>query len=245
MARTGQTLVTELRADLDEAYPANWTDPNLLMWLNKGIVELVRACREQRQHWFDKVLLSTDSAQTIAGETYDPTVSLAPTTDGTTLTLPLDCVEVVSITPTDQDDLDNGLQFVLSKPSASEFVYASRLASNSDQGTYLYYLRGQRTVHVAPAFGTTFDIKVQYVGMPDEITYSQSPTGVADWLLDLAVMYAHYRALYSIKHQDYITALAMFEKKEKTMMSLARRRESSDPVLTESVFDGYDSYTDW
>ncbi len=245
MARSGQDLINEVRADLDEPYEANWSNTNLLMWLNKGIVELVSATRSQREHWFDQVINSTDSQSTIYGESYTPSTALKPTINQSTLTLPPNCIEVVSILPLSQTDLDNGVQFVLSKPSSSEFQYFQRGATPSYVSTYFYYTYGKRTLHVAPAFAATFDIRLQYVGMPDEITLSSSPSTIAEWMLDLAVLYARYRALNAINHPDANSALATYENKEKRMMALNRPRSSGDPVLTESAFDGYDAWDDY
>lgn len=242
MSRTGQDLVNEVRDNLDEPYEQNWSDSKLLSWVNKGIVRLVNATRAQRAHWFDTVILSTDSASTIRGETYTPTTALKPTAGASTITLPPNCIEVVSITPLDQDDLDNGLEFELSRPNAAEFMYAQRLAQADNQWTYLYYTRGTRTVQVAPIFGTSFDIRLQYVAMPDDLTASTSPSTVAEWMLDLAVLYAEYRALYAIKHPDFAAARVTYDAEEKKMMGLNRPRESSGPVLVESVLDEFSSW---
>jgi hypothetical protein len=240
--RTGADLVEEVRDDLDEPVAQNWSDTKLLRWINKGIVRLVNATRAQRQHWFDRIILSTDSASTIRGETYTPTTSLLPTAGGSTLTLPPDCLEIVSLRPTSQTDLDNGLQLIQSRPTTSEWLTASRLAQNSDTGTYLYYTLGTRTLIVAPVFGASFNVRLQYVSMPDEITLVDEPSRVAEWMLDLAVLYAHYRALRAIKHDDYITARQEYVDEEKRLMGLNRPRESEGPVLVESAFDSWD---DW
>ena len=247
MARTGQALIAELRAELDEPYESNWSDANLLMWINKGIVRLVSASREQRAQWFEVSILSTDSASTIRGETYTPSTQLKPTVGQTIITLPPNCLEVVKLQPTDQDDLDNGCQFVLSRPTSSDFIYATRVSTNTNLigQSYLYYVYGTRYVKVAPAFAASFNVELRYIAMPDEITFTDSPSTCADWMLDLAVLYAHARALNAIKHNDYASAMQYYVNEEKRMMSLNRPRAVTDPILTESVFDGYDEWTDW
>src|SRR5690348_9094940 len=128
MAYTGQDLIDQVRAELDEpsASSNQWTDTNLLAWVNKGLTRVMLKVREQRSHWFDKVMLSTDAASTIKGESYNPTVSLVCTADATTITLPPDCIEVVSILPTDQDLLDRGVSFSYVPFTSPEYNVAQR-----------------------------------------------------------------------------------------------------------------------
>lgn len=249
MARTGQDLVDELRADLDEhvAGNGNWQDAHLLLWINKGIVRVVADMRAQRERWFDTIMLSTDSASTILGETYTPSTALKPTSGNTTITLPPNCIEVVKILPLSQTDLDNGLQFVQKDLTSIEFIAAQRHASNVNTRTYYFDSYGTRTLKIAPVLATSFDIALHYVAMPEAITLSTTLTTVPDWMLDAAVLYAHYRALMAIKHDDYQSALTIYAAELRNLIELNRPRESQDVQVIEGVFDsddttyGYDS----
>lgn len=245
MAKTGQTLIDELRADLDSKVDGTWVDTDLLMWLNKGLVELMSRTRAQREHWYDRVVLSTDSAFTRFGTTYTPSTDLKPTAGATTITLPPDCIEVVKILPIDQDDLDQGLQFIQRKQTSIEFVQAQRCAENASTRTYYFDSYGLTTLKVAPVFGASFDISLQYVAVPEEITLTDTITRTPDWMLDAAVLYAHFRALQAIKHDDFASAFQIFEQKCASLLQLTRPRESQDPQIVEGVWDCDDVSWAW
>jgi len=247
MAYTGQDLVDQVRADLDEASAASnqWTDANILTWINKGITRVMLKVREQRSHWFDSVILSTDSSSTIKGETYDPTTSLVCTSGATTLTLPPNCIEVVSILPTDQDLLDRGVCFAHRSLSSPEYTALQRIDSALVIGswTYLYDVRGKTTLQVAPAFAETFDIRLQYVGLPELMGLTDTLSSMFDELTDAAVQYAVYRALKAVSSTEYQRAFQAYKEELNDLLSLTRPRASSTPQVVEGAWDEYDTFT--
>lgn len=243
MPKTGQDLINDVRNDLDEFSPQAWSDTALLEWLNKGLTRVALRVREQREHWLDRIILSTDSPSTIREETYTPSTSLKATVNGTTLTLPPNCIEVVKILPTDTALIDRGIQFISKSQSSIEFNRAQRESNLSSAGTYYYDMRGKSTLVVAPYFTETFDISLQYVALPDIITADSTVPTMFDEMLDAVVLYAHARALQAIKHADYTNAYKLFKEELNDLLSLTRPRESSNPLVVEGVFDDYDNNT--
>lgn len=245
MAFTGQELLDQLRADLDEYTQQTWRDIDLMTWLNKGITRVMLKIREQRCHWFDRVLLSTDAALTIKGQTYTPTTSLVCTSAASTITLPPDCIEVVSILPTSQTLLDRGVKFVKTDFNSIEFVTAQRMNPPYITGSWSYYydIRSKTTLQVAPAFMETFDIRLQYVALPELIDTGTTIDTMFDEMMDAAILYAAFRALQAIHHTDYQRAYQAYKEELNDLLSLVRPRSSQTPQVVEGAWDGYDAYS--
>lgn len=245
MAYTGQDLVAQLRADLDEfsAASGQWRDSDLLTWINKGMTRVMLKIREQRSHWFDRVVTTDDSASTIKGETYTPSTALICTSGASTLTLPPDCIEVVSLMPTDQTLLDRGVSFRYMPFNSPEYVRAQRLSTTYITGTwqYLYDIRSKTTVQVAPAFLETFDVRLQYVGLPEFMSLLDTLPTMFDEMTDAAVLYAAYRALKAVSSTEYQRAFQAYKEELNDLLSLTRPRSSQTPEVVTGAWDDYDS----
>lgn len=245
MAKTGQDLLNEVRGDLNEYTESVYRDTDLLTWLNKGLTRLALKVREQREGWLSTTISTTDSSLIIKGQTYVPSTSLACTSGATTITLPPDCIEVVSILPASQELLDRGVSFIKSKPTNAEFVALQRMNPPFITGSWSYYyiLRGKRTLQVAPAFMETFNITLLYDALPADVTVGDTVDELFDELLDACVLYTVYRALKSIGHVDTQKAFGYFKEELNDLLSLTRPRSSQNAQVAEGAWDHLDTYS--
>ena len=236
---TLNTLLTELRADLDERSPGIWSDTDLARWLNHGIHKTIIGIKSVREDYFVKRMRSSDADLTIFGSTYDPS-NIAMVNGTTVYTLPDDLLEIRSFEPLNQTDRDDGILFLPKDFSESAFSSARRTAGTDSRKWYYYDQYGTNQLLIAPAPQAAIATEMFYVSITQEYALGDTISTLPPWAFNAVKEYAYYRALKSQNHPDTNNALARFKDELSDTRSLATPRNSQEPRFVEGVFDSED-----
>lgn len=250
-------LVTLLRVDLDEPVDTatnQWTDANLIAWLNRGFRQVWQNAREAKENWFVRTLRSTDGEIVIAGQAYNP-AQLAVTAGATELVLPPDFYEArdFSAIPDDgsttpalffdwadlgQDRFQDGRTF---SPNAQTVAYTCDVRFGDD-GTAAR--SGPRLV-LSPAVAddaTTADTTLTYVYAPKEYEAGDTleASGFTPLLLDAVIAYAALEAYRQEGVPTHITiATASWLEKQQLVTRAAGPRQSRAPEVVEGFLEDW------
>lgn len=248
MARTGQELVAELRIDLDEFTGAggNWSDAALLSFLNRAANKVATMLRLQRVGYLEKIVLETDDAFTVYGETYTPGTELAKSVGATEITLPANLVELRALLPISQTQRDSGYQFNLVSADHPDFIQARR-TSATGQSFLTHYCAfiGLDKLKIAPPLTEAIDFEIHYAAMPDRVEFDQEIQGIPEHAYHALLVYARYLALQAINHEDTIAAYTTWTAERKELTEANSLRASDGPLIVIGMFEDEDGYDDW
>jgi hypothetical protein len=242
---TLQTLLDQLRGDLDEPVEAVWRNTDLTVWLNAGIYRAQSVLKGTREDWQTLRRKSTDGTITINGASYD-CASFKLVTSTAFYTLPPDLLEIRVMQPASQADRDAGIAFLPRELASLDFQTALRLQNSTStvEGMqYLYELIGLNQLVIAPTPAQTIEIELYYISFAGSLILSDAITSIPEFAYGAAKAYAYYRALRSVQHPDTVRAQQAFMDEKEELKSYAQPRKSQDPEITEGVFDEYDQFT--
>ena len=239
MALLVAELIADIRDDLDEPVAAVWQDEQILGWLNAAVTRVVAALRATREDFMVSRMVSTDAALTIHGVSYDP-ASLQIVSGTEIYTLPPDLVEIRSIEPASDDDLDDGITFQARDMSHPDFRLHDRITTTSSTDTTFFYdIFDTTSLKIVPMPARTIDLEIFYVRYHQHHTFDDTISILPDFTRQALRAYAVYRAYKSIAHPDTSSALGLFNEETRTVQSLSRPRQSQTiNVVPED--DGYD-----
>lgn len=236
------TLIQDVRFDIEEVSPGIWSNEALLGWLNEAITKVATALRAVREDHLVTRMTSSDAATTINGQTYNPS-SLQIVSGTTEYTLPPDLVEIRVLEPLDDADKDDGIRFIARDIASPDYRDLARTTDTSDLDTAFFFdLTGLQTLRIAPEPARTINTELLYIRYRQNYTISDTVDLLPDYARAALRMYTKYRALNSIQHPDTQGARIDFFDEMNTVQSLGRPRQSKNIVLVDDFFadDGID-----
>lgn len=237
---TLQTLLDQLRGDLDEPVEAVWKDTDLTVWLNAGIYRAQSVLKGTREDWQTIRRKSTDGTVTIAGASYD-CASFKVASGTSFYTMPPDLLEIRVMQPATQADRDAGISFLPRDLVSVDFQSALRSQDSTIVGIqYLYELIGLNQLVIAPTPAQAIEIELYYISFTGSLALGDTITNVPEFALSTVKAYAYYRALRSVQHPDTTRAQQAFMEEKEELKSYAHPRKSQDPEVVEGAFDDYD-----
>lgn len=180
-------LVRKARLGCDAIFPGGspstlWSDDELVDMATEANEDLNLALRLVRKKWGEQIVTSTTPAFSRDGETYDPTVQLAPAAGSTTILLPPDLGAMTRILCTSDTTVrfvpaDYESQYFIDMEQGARNVDGTFTAVSSSMGmTYYYDLIGARTLVVTPPFAGTVTLSLSYTPMKRPLYYSNAGT---------------------------------------------------------------------
>jgi hypothetical protein len=232
-------VLQRVRVDLHEPVAAVWSDADIVQWINAGIYRVMVRLKGVRDDWATRRMRSTDSAETINGTTYNP--SNLQITAGTTIyTLPPNLLEIRTLEPLNQSDINAGIKFLPRDMSSIEWINMNR-EQPTTQVVYFYDLYGTNSLRITPTPTATIDTEMYYIAAPSaDLGISEEITQIPVWALHAVEQYAVYRAMRAINHPDANSELARADREIAEMVSMASPRETNDPKIVEGIFDEED-----
>lgn len=240
MATPVLQLLTEIRGDIHEFTQNVFRTTDLLTWLNDGIQAVVSETYGITEDWLTRRMRSTDSVETLQGESYNPS-SLTITASVDLYTLPPNVLQIRTLEPLSDADRQAGIAFLPSTHSAPEFMRLVRQTPATQQ-YYLYTLTGPRTLRIAPVPTTSVSIAVElwYVALPDRLSIADTVTSLPVQALKAIKAYAVWQAFQSISSPDVNTKQGVYQQMIREYNSLMSPRQTNDPVFVEGAFDEED-----
>lgn len=247
MARTGSDLITDLRVDLDSlsVSSSTWTDPSLLRFLNEAANKVASVLRQEGEGYLEKTISYTDADFTVYGSTYSPVASLVRATGAVTITVPENCVSIKSILPVSQSQLDAGLSFLIVRTDNVDYKSARRRASATFIRTYYCVFEGLTTLRFAPALQEAVNLSLVYVALPQRVDFNKVIDGIPEAAYQALLVYAGYRALWSIKHEDVNVAYQMWQAERKELIELLANRDAQEMEVVQGMFEDYEDDYAW
>lgn len=237
---TLQTVLDQLRGDLDEPVEAVWRDVDLTVWLNAGIYRAQSVLKGTREDWQTLRRKSTDGTVTINGASYD-CASFRLTSGTSFYTMPPDLLEIRVMQPATQADRDAGIVLLPRDLASVDFQTALRLQTSTLVGMqYLYELIGLSQLVIAPTPTQDVEIELYYISFAGTLALGDEITNVPEFAFGTVKAYAYYRALRSVQHPDTTRAQQAFMDEKEELKSYAQPRKSQDPEVAEGAFDEYD-----
>lgn len=242
MAETVTSIIDAVRGDLHEFTPLLFRDTDLLIWLNDGIQAVASATHAVNKDWLSRRMISTDAAETIHGESYDPS-SLRLVADVGLYTLPPNVIQIRSLEPATQAQRDLGTQFLPRSSTHFEFLRQARM-SYSQQPTRFYYTAvGVRQIRIVPVLvtgSTSMDVELWYVALPSRLVMGAAFTGTPLQTVNVVKAYMVWRAMRSIDSQNANAKLSEYQLALHEMNSLMLTRNTNDPQFVEGAYDEED-----
>lgn len=231
-------LIVQVRRDLQETTPQIWSDTALLDWINAGIAKVALGMHSVIQDWLTRRMKSTDPVETIFGSSFDPS-GLKITGGTNTYTLPPNMIEIRSLEPLNQSDINLGIRFIPRNINSLDFMSAGRLTSSAAQITYFYDEVGLTNLVIAPtpATGTSIDVNLLYVAHPETLDAGTTITQLPVQSFEAVKAYAMFRAYRSIAHPDANLEFARYKEELADLKDFSSPRESQDPLVVEGMFD--------
>lgn len=240
MSKTGQELISELRIDLDETtgVGGNWEDSDLLSFLNRSANKVASMLKIQRAGYLEKILLASDSNQTIYDATYSPATELTKVAGDTSITLPENLIELRALIPISQTLRDDGVQFHIVPADHPDFVNARRVSADNSTDGHVYYCAfiGLTQLKIAPPLAEAMTFELHYAAMPNRVTVNDEIDGIPEYAYHAILVYAQYLALLSIKHEDTQLMYSAWVAERKELTELAPRL-SDGPTVVAGVFE--------
>ena len=236
--RSLSTLRTAVRANLDEATAAFWTNAQLLIYLNRSKNRVWREVRKLKEDFFLIQRTSTDGALTILGESYTAS-SFAIVAGTRTYTLPPDFVEMKLIEVT-----TSGYEFVrfqhldLAKP---EHRALRRLTDQYAPSVFIFDLIGSVTMTIAPLSNTALDLRLSYIRRIADLA---DDTDVLDVPYELADAVEAYATAAALK-QDRAPEAATWEATGREIVASAigsSARQITDPVFVDAFLGEWEGW---
>ena len=156
------------------------------------------------------------------GSTYSPAASLVRATGAVTITVPENCVSIKSILPVSQSQLDAGLSFLIVRTDNVDYKSARRRASATFIRTYYCVFEGLTTLRFAPALQEAVNLSLVYVALPQRVDFNTVIDGIPEAAYQALLVYAGYRALWSIKHEDVNVAYQMWQAERKELLEILK-----------------------
>lgn len=232
MATTMSQLVSEVRADINEYTQQVWRDSDLVTWLNDGMQAVVSESKEETEDWYTRRMKSTDTAETIQGESYSPSdLTIVANTD--LYTLPPNVLQIRSLEPLTQANWAAGILF-LPRPLTDYALMRINRFTISSPAVYYYTVTGPRTMRIVPtpATGVSITTELWYVALPERLTISDSVTQLPIQAMKPVKAYAVWLAMQSINSPSAEEKFASYKVMMQEMITLAPARSPSSLALS-------------
>ena len=240
--KTGAVLIRELRYMLDEPLEVKWSDEALYQYLNDGLSQVTMMLKSSENRWHVRVLNTASSPLTIYGATYTPSTALVCANNGSTITLPRDCLEILHLYAENQVDRTAGYEFNPSRLSRHRFETLSAAAVDSTRRVYFYTFQGQTTLKIAPILNSQMEFELHYVYAPADIVSTSDVDQVPEWAYLAVKLYAKHLAFQAISHPETVPMYKAWEAEIKKLQNHTDPRTNPKRIqVVEGAYDEEDS----
>jgi hypothetical protein len=232
MMATMNQLINEVRGDINEFTQNVWRNTDIVTWLNDGIQAVVSESNEVTEDWYTRRMRSTDSAETIHGESYNPSgLTIVAATD--LYTLPPNVLQIRSIDPLTSANHAAGIQFLPRALTDYEVARVRRFTVESP-AIYYYTVIGTRTLRIVPTPAALVSITTEmfYVAMPERLTASDTITQIPVQALKAVKAYAVWLAMQAVNSPDVDAKFAIYKSMVQELNTLATPRITSSPAFS-------------
>ena len=227
-------LVSEVRADIYEYTQVIWRDSDLVTWLNDAMQAVVSESNENTEDWYTRRMRSTDSTETIQGESYAPSsLTIVASTD--LYTLPLNVLQIRSIEPLTQANWEAGMLFLPRSLNDYEVTRRKRFTISSPP-VYYYTVTGTRSLRIVPtpAVGVSITTEMWYVALPERLIISDTVTQLPLQSMKPVKAYAVWLALQSINSPTAAEKYSAYKVAMQELNTLAGPRQTSSTAFSHS-----------